>query len=145
MASPLPSNEPERGGLVRGLGLLEATTLIVGSVIGSGIFVAPSIMAGFVQTPGLLMGLWVIGGILTLFGALAYGEMAAALPHAGGQYVFLKEAFSPVWGFLYGWTFLLAINTGFIAAVAVAFAKYLGVFLPVIGEGTALFMVGTYK
>jgi len=136
MASPIPVDEPERGGLVRGLGLLEATTLIVGSVIGSGIFVAPSIMAGYVQTPGLLMGLWVTGGILTLFGALAYGEMAAALPRAGGQYVFLKEAFSPLWGFLYGWTFLLAINTGFIAAVGVAFAKYLGVFLPAIGEGT---------
>ncbi|HEU0108130.1 MAG TPA: amino acid permease, partial [Vicinamibacteria bacterium] len=129
MATPARSDAPDRGGLVRGLGLLEATTLIVGSVIGSGIFVAPSIMAGFVQTPGLLIGLWVVGGILTLFGALAYGEMAAALPRAGGQYVFLKEAFSPLWGFLYGWTFLLAINTGFIAAVAVAFAKYLGVFL----------------
>ena len=144
MATPLPSDEPERGGLVRGLGLLEATTLIVGSVIGSGIFVAPSIMAGYIQTPGLLMGLWVVGGILTLFGALAYGEMAAALPRAGGQYVFLKEAFSPLWGFLYGWTFLLAINTGFIAAVGVAFAKYLGVFLPAIGEGTVLFSVGRF-
>src|SRR6185436_4231938 len=144
MANPLPSDEPERGGLVRGLGLLEATTLIVGSVIGSGIFVAPSIMAGYVQTPGLLMGLWVTGGILTLFGALAYGEMAAALPRAGGQYVFLKEAFSPLWGFLYGWTFLLAINTGFIAAVGVAFAKYLGVFVPAIGEGTVLFSVVRY-
>ena len=144
MATPARSDAPDRGGLVRGLGLLEATTLIVGSVIGSGIFVAPSIMAGFVQTPGLLIGLWIVGGILTLFGALAYGEMAAALPRAGGQYVFLKEAFSPLWGFLYGWTFLLAINTGFIAAVAVAFAKYLGVFLPAIGEGTVLFSVGRY-
>ena len=137
-AEPVPS---DRGGLVRGLGLLDSTTLIVGSVIGSGIFVAPSIMAGFIQTPGLLLGLWVTGGILTLFGALAYGEMAAALPRAGGQYVFLKEAFSPLWGFLYGWTFLLAINTGFIAAVAVAFAKYLGVFVPAIGEGTVLLTV----
>ena len=113
----------------------------MGSVIGSGIFVAPSIMAGYIQTPGLLMGLWVVGGILTLFGALAYGEMAAALPRAGGQYVFLKEAFSPLWGFLYGWTLLLAINTGFIAAVGVAFAKYLGVFVPGIGEGTVLWSV----
>src|SRR4051812_22926430 len=144
MATPSPSPQVERGGLLRGLGLLDATTLIVGSVIGSGIFVAPSIMAGYVQTPGLMIGLWVLGGILTLFGALAYGEMAAALPRAGGQYVFLKEAFSPLWGFLYGWTFLLAINTGFIAAVAVAFAKYLGVFLPGIGEGAVLFTVGRY-
>jgi APA family basic amino acid/polyamine antiporter len=144
MATPTSPDASERTGLVRGLGLLEATTLIVGSVIGSGIFVAPSIMAGYIQTPGLLFGLWVVGGLLTLFGALAYGEMAAALPRAGGQYVFLKEAFSPLWGFLYGWTFLLAINTGFIAAVGVAFAKYLGVFLPAIGEGTVLFSVGRY-
>jgi APA family basic amino acid/polyamine antiporter len=145
MAAPVPIEPADRSGLVRGLGLLEATTLIVGSVIGSGIFVAPSIMAGYIQTPGLLLGLWVLGGLLTLFGALAYGEMAAALPRAGGQYVFLTEAFSPLWGFLYGWTFLLAINTGFIAAVSVAFAKYLGVFLPGIGEGTALFAVGGYS
>ena len=144
MATPISPDASERAGLVRGLGLLEATTLIVGSVIGSGIFVAPSIMAGYIQTPGLLFGLWVVGGLLTLFGALAYGEMAAALPRAGGQYVFLKEAFSPLWGFLYGWTFLLAINTGFIAAVGVAFAKYLGVFVPAIGEGTVLFSVGRY-
>jgi basic amino acid/polyamine antiporter, APA family len=144
MATPSVPAPSGRGGLVRGLGLLDSTTLIVGSVIGSGIFVAPSIMAGYVQTPGLLIGLWVLGGVLTLFGALAYGEMAAALPRAGGQYVFLKEAFSPLWGFLYGWTFLLAINTGFIAAVAVAFAKYLGVFLPAIGEGTVLFAIGRF-
>lgn len=131
-------------GLVRGLGLLEGTTLMVGSVIGSGIFVAPSIMAGYLQSPGLLLGLWILGGLLTLFGALAYGELAAAMPKAGGQYVFLSEIFGPLWGFLYGWTFLFAINTGFIAAVAVAFAKYLGVFLPAIGEGTVLFHLGSH-
>jgi basic amino acid/polyamine antiporter, APA family len=146
MAATAQSAVPtEERGLVRGLGLFGATTLIVGSVIGSGIFVAPSIMAGFVQTPGLLIGLWVLGGILTLFGALAYGEMAAALPRAGGQYVFLKEAFGPAIGFLYGWTLLIAINTGFIAAVAVAFAKYLGVFVPAVGEGTVLFSVGRFS
>src|SRR5258708_3432341 len=136
--------DPLRGGLVRGLGLLDATTLMVGSVIGSGIFFAPSIMAGYLQTPGLLLGLWVLGGILTLFGALSYGEMAAALPRAGGQYVFLSEAFTPLWGFLYGWTFLLAINTGFVAAVAVAFAKTLGFFLPEVGEARVLFQVGGF-
>jgi APA family basic amino acid/polyamine antiporter len=133
----LPHDSPPA--LVRGLGLFDATTLIVGSVIGSGIFVAPSIMAGIVQSPGLLLGLWLVGGVLTLFGALAYAELAAALPRAGGQYVFLAEAFGPLWGFLYGWTFLFAINTGFIAAVGVAFAKYLGVFVPGIGEAYALF------
>src|SRR5438874_11491293 len=103
-----PSAVPaQERGLVRGLGLFGATTLIVGSVIGSGIFVAPSIMAGYVQTPGLLLGLWVVGALLTLSRALAYGAMAAALPRAGGQYVVLKEASSPRCGFLYGWTFLL--------------------------------------
>jgi APA family basic amino acid/polyamine antiporter len=131
----------EAPALVRGLGLFDATTLLVGSVIGSGIFVAPSLMAGYIQTPGLLIGLWITGGLLTLFGALAYAEMAAAMPRAGGQYVFLNQAFGPLWGFLYGWTLLLAINTGFIAAVAVAFAKYLGVFVPSIGEGTVLWSV----
>jgi len=136
-AAAAPRESPPA--LIRGLGLLDATTLIVGSVIGSGIFVAPSIMAGYVQSPSLLLGLWLIGGVLTLFGALAYAELAAALPRAGGQYVFLAEAFGKVWGFLYGWTFLVAINTGFIAAVGVAFAKYLGVFVPGIGEAYTLF------
>ena len=143
-APPAAQTAPAEG-LVRGLGLLDATTLIVGSVIGSGIFVAPSIMAGYVQDPAMLLGLWVVGGILTLFGALAYGELAAAMPRAGGQYVFLSKAFSPLWGFLYGWTFLLAINTGFVAAVSVAFAKYLGVFLPGVSEEVALFALGRFR
>lgn len=138
----VPAAEPLRVELVRGLSLLDATLLIVGSVIGSGIFFAPSIMAGYLQSPGLLLGLWVIGGLLTLAGALSYAELAAALPRAGGQYVFLSEAFSPVFGFLYGWTFLLAINTGFVAAVAVAFAKTLGFFVPGIGEEHLLLSLG---
>lgn len=129
-------------GLLRGLGLFDATAIIVGSVIGSGIFFAPAIMAAYLQTPGLLLGLWVLGGVLTLFGALSYGEMAAALPRSGGQYVFLSEAFGPLWGFLYGWTFLLAINTGLVAAVAVAFGKTLGFFLPGVGEASVLFGSG---
>jgi len=127
--------------LVRGLSLLDATLLIVGSVIGSGIFFSPSIMAGWLQSPGLLLGLWIVGGLLTLAGALSYAELAAALPRAGGQYVFLSEAFSPVFGFLYGWTLLLAINTGFVAAVSVAFAKTLGFFWPAIGEQNVLLAV----
>ena len=99
-------------------------------------------MAGYVQSPAMLLGLWALGGVLSLFGAIAYAELAAAMPRAGGQYVFLGRAFGPLWGFLYGWTFLFAINTGFIAAVSVAFAKYVGVFLPAIGEGTILFSLG---
>jgi APA family basic amino acid/polyamine antiporter len=130
--------EPRPVPLVRGLSLLDATLLIVGSVIGSGIFFAPSIMAGYLQSPGLLLGLWVLGGLLTLAGALSYAELAAAMPRAGGQYVFLSEAFSPLFGFLYGWTLLFAINTGFVAAVAVAFAKALGFFVPGVGEEHAL-------
>jgi APA family basic amino acid/polyamine antiporter len=131
--------------LVRGLGLFDATLLIVGSVIGSGIFFAPSIMAGYLQSPGLMLGLWVLGGLLTLSGALSYAELAAAMPRAGGQYVFLSEAFRPIFGFLYGWTFLLAINTGFVAAVAVAFAKTIGFFAPGIGEEQLLFAVGGFR
>ena len=100
MAATDARADPRGPELVRGLGLLDATTLVLGSVIGSGIFFAPSIMAGYLQSPGLLLGLWVLGGFLTLAGALCYGELAAALPRAGGQYVFLSEAFSPVWGFL---------------------------------------------
>jgi APA family basic amino acid/polyamine antiporter len=139
MAQTRGAAEPRPVELVRGLGLLDATLLIVGSVIGSGIFFAPSIMAGYLQSPGLLLGLWVLGGLLTLAGALSYAELAAAMPRAGGQYVFLSEAFSPLFGFLYGWTLLLAINTGFVAAVAVAFAKTLGFFVPGVGEEHALF------
>jgi len=126
--------KPQPVELVRGLSLLDATLLIVGSVVGSGIFFAPSIMAGYLQSPGLLLGLWVLGGLLTLAGALSYAELAAAMPRAGGQYVFLSEAFSPLLGFLYGWTLLIAINTGFVAAVALAFAKALGFFVPGVGE-----------
>jgi APA family basic amino acid/polyamine antiporter len=123
------------------LGLFSASTIIIGSMIGSGIFVAPSIMAGYVQSPGILIGLWIFGGLFTLFGALSYGELAAMAPHAGGQYVFLRDAYGKFWGFLYGWTLFLVIQTGFNAAVSIAFGKYLGVFFPVLGEQTVLLTV----
>ncbi|MGE5184912.1 MAG: APC family permease [Acidobacteriota bacterium] len=112
--------------LERRLGVFSATTLIVGSMIGSGIFIAPSIMAGLVGTPGIYLALWLVGGGLTLLGALSYGELCAMMPHAGGQYVFLRQAFGPLVGFLYGWTVFLVIQTGFNAAVAIAFSKFLG-------------------
>src|SRR5947209_8684903 len=114
------------------LGWFDATALIVGSMIGSGIFIAPSIMAEWLQTPGLLLGLWLFGGLFTILGALACAELAAMTPHAGGQYVFLREAYGPLWGFLYGWTLFLVIQTGTIAAVAVAFARFLGVLAPAV-------------
>jgi basic amino acid/polyamine antiporter, APA family len=112
--------------LERRLGVFSATTIIVGSMIGSGIFIAPSIMAGFIASPGLWLGLWIVGGALTLLGALSYAELAAMFPSAGGQYVFLREAFGPRVAFLYGWTLFLVIQSGFNAAVAIGFAKFLG-------------------
>ncbi len=129
----------ERVEFVKGLGVLDATNIVIGSMIGSGIFIAPSIMAGYVQTPGIIVLLWLIGGILTLFGALSLGELASAFPKAGGQYIFLKEAYSPLWGFLYGWTLFFVIQSGFIAAVVIAFSKYLGVFFPILGEESKIF------
>jgi len=128
--------------LERRLGVFSATTLIVGSMIGSGIFIAPSIMASQVASPGLTLGLWVVGGILTLLGALSYAELAAMMPHAGGQYVFLREAFGRGTAFLYGWTLFLVIQTGFHAAVSIAFAKYLGLVGLPVGESDVLFALG---
>jgi APA family basic amino acid/polyamine antiporter len=117
-------------GLVQALGLVDATNLVIGSMIGSGVFIVAADIGRQVQSPGLLMATWFATAALTLVAALSYGELAAAMPRAGGQYVYLREAFGPLWGFLYGWTLFLVIQTGTIAAVAVAFAKYAGVFLP---------------
>ena len=117
-------------GLVKALGLVDATTLVMGSMIGSGVFIVAADISRQVQSPGLLMLTWFATAALTLVAALSYGELAAAMPHAGGQYVYLREAFGPLWGFLFGWTMFLVIQTGTIAAVAVAFAKYSGVFVP---------------
>ena len=117
-------------GLVKGLGLLDATTLVMGSMIGSGIFIVSADIARQVNSPGLLVVVWALAAALTITAALSYGELAAAMPKAGGQYVYLREAFGPLSGFLFGWTSFLVIQTGTIAAVAVAFAKFLGVFVP---------------
>src|SRR4028118_950060 len=102
-------------GLVKGLGLLDATTLVMGSMIGSGIFIVAADIARQVQSPGLLLTTWVVTAVLTIIAALSYGELAAAMPHAGGQYVYLREAFGPLWGFLYGWTLFMVIQTGTVA------------------------------
>jgi len=120
--------------LVRGLGLLDSTMLVAGSMIGSGIFIVSSIIARQVGSPGWLLVVWIVTGLLTLTAALSYGELAAMMPKAGGQYVYLREAFSPLWGFLYGWTLFLVIQTGTIAAVAVGFGRYMGVLLPWVSE-----------
>jgi basic amino acid/polyamine antiporter, APA family len=118
----------------RGLGLYDATMVVVGSMIGSGIFIVSADMARQLGSPGWLLVAWVVTGVLTITAALSYGELAAMMPRAGGQYVYLREAFSPMWGFLYGWTLFLVIQTGTIAAVAVAFARFLGVLWPAISE-----------
>ncbi len=108
--------------------------IVTGSMIGSGIFIVSADMARSVGSPGWLLVSWLITGILTLAAALSYGELAAMMPKAGGQYIYLREAFSPMWGFLYGWTLFGVIQTGTIAAVGVAFARYLGVLWPAISE-----------
>ena len=118
----------------RGLGLYDSTMVVIGSMIGSGIFIVSADMARTLGSPGWLLAAWVVTGLLTLVGALSYGELAAMMPRAGGQYVYLREAFSPLWGFLYGWTLFLVIQTGTIAAVAVGFARYCGALVPWIAE-----------
>ena len=123
---------------VRGLGLLDSTMLVAGSMIGSGIFIVSAIIARQVGSPGWLLVVWIVTGLLTLMAALSYGELAAMMPKAGGQYVYLREAYSPLWGFLYGWTLFLVIQTGTIAAVAVGFARYSGVLIPWFSESNYL-------
>src|SRR5438046_5000101 len=118
----------------RGLGLYDSTMVVVGSMIGSGIFIVSADMARTIGSPGWLLGAWVLTGILTVVGALSYGELAAMMPRAGGQYVYLRESFSPVWGFLYGWTLFLWIQTGTIPAVSVGFARYFGALVPWIAD-----------
>src|SRR5437762_3680322 len=122
----------------RGLGLFDATMVVVGSMIGSGIFIVSAGMARQLGSPGWLLAAWLITGILTVTAALSYGELAAMMPRAGGQYVYLREAFNPLCGFLYGWTLFLVIQTGTIAAVGVAFAKFLGALWPAVGESNYL-------
>jgi basic amino acid/polyamine antiporter, APA family len=120
--------------LVKGLGLTSATMLVIGSMIGSGIFIVSAEIGREVDSPALLIGAWAVTGFMTIVAALSYGELAAMMPRAGGQYVYLREALGPLWGFLYGWTLFLVIQTGTIAAVGVAFGKFLGVFFPSISS-----------
>jgi basic amino acid/polyamine antiporter, APA family len=121
------------GGLEQRLGLFDATMLVAGSMIGSGIFIVSAEIARDTGGSGWLLLVWALAGVMTIIGALSYGELAAMMPHAGGQYVYLREAYGPLWGFLYGWTSFLVIQAGTIAAVAVAFSKFLGVLVPKLG------------
>jgi APA family basic amino acid/polyamine antiporter len=123
---------------VRGLGLADATFLVIGSMIGSGIFLVSAESARLVGAPGLLLLAWGLAGVMTITGALCCAELAAMLPHAGGQYVFLREAYGPATGFTFGWSMLLVIQTGTIAAVAVAFANFTGLLVPSVTATTWL-------
>jgi basic amino acid/polyamine antiporter, APA family len=124
-----------------GLGLLDSTMIVIGSMIGSGIFIVSADIARTVGSPGMLLLVWLITGLITVTGALSYGELAGMMPHAGGQYVYLREAYNPLVGFLYGWTSFLVIQTGTIAAVAVAFARFTAVLVPGFSEHNILFEV----
>jgi len=129
----------------KSLGLFDSTSLVMGSVIGSGIFIVSSDMARTLGSPGWLMVAWVITALMTVIAALSYGELAAMMPQAGGQYVYLREAYNPLAGFLYGWTLFTVIQTGTIAAVAMAFAKFLGVLFPWFSESNIWLEVGFIK
>src|SRR5436305_1880182 len=128
--------------LVKGLGLTSATTLVMGSMIGSGIFIVSAEISREVNSPALLLGAWLVTGFMTIVGALSYGELAAMMPRAGGQYVYLRESLGPLWGFLYGWTLFLVIQTGTIAAVGVAFGKFLGHFFPAVAADNWIWHIG---
>jgi len=131
--APQPT-DPQPREFARGLTLFDSVMVVVGAMIGSGIFIVPAEMARHIGSAGWLLVAWGVAGALTIAGALCYGELSAMMPHAGGMYVYLREAYSPLWGFLYGWTLFSVIETGTIAAVAVAFARFTGVFWPLISE-----------
>ena len=134
-ASPRQTAKAEHG-FVRAIGLFDGTMIVVGSMIGSGIFIVAAEISRVTGSAGGLLLTWILTGLLTIAAALSYGELAALFPHAGGQYVYLREAYSPLWGFLYGWTLFLVIQTGTIAAVSIGFARYLGVLFPAISPQT---------
>lgn len=129
----------------RRLNLFDSTAIVIGSMVGSGIFIVSSDIARKVGSPGWLMMVWIIAGFMTIFAALSYGELAGMFPKAGGQYVYLREAYNPLTGFLYGWTLFMVIQTGTIAAVAMAFAKFMGVLVPWVSENIIWFKRGFFE
>ncbi len=135
----------EASGFKKSLGFVDSTALVAGSMIGSGIFIVSADIARNVGAPGWMLIVWVITGLMTIFAALSYGELASMMPRAGGQYVYIREAFNPQAGSLYGWTFFTVIQTGTIAAVAMAFAKFAGVLVPWFSEGNVLLNLGFLK
>jgi APA family basic amino acid/polyamine antiporter len=130
-----PSTTPvSDAGFVRGLNLFDSTMVVIGVMIGSGIFIVSADMSRLIGSPGWMLMAWVLTGVLTITAALSYGELAAMMPHAGGMYLYLREAYSPLWGFLYGWTLFAVIQAGTIAAVAVAFARFFSILCPWVSE-----------
>jgi APA family basic amino acid/polyamine antiporter len=129
----------------RSLGFWDATMLVAGSMIGSGIFIVSADMSRMVGSTGWLLFLWILSGVITVMAALSYGELAGMMPKAGGQFVYIERAWGKVTSFLYGWTVFTVIQTGVIAAVAVAFAKYSGVFFPAISVDNILLDIGFVK
>src|ERR1017187_6498218 len=143
MGEPQVKDNAQPSDLIKGLGLFDSTTLVMGSMIGSGVFIVAADVSRQVQSPGLFFLTWMISGLMTVIAAISYGELAGMMPNAGGQYVYLREAFGPLYGFLYGWTLFLVIQTGTVAAVAVAFGKFFGVFVPWVSAKTILLNLGT--
>jgi APA family basic amino acid/polyamine antiporter len=129
----------------KSLNLFDTTLLVAGSMIGSGIFIVSADIARVIGAAGWLLVVWILSGVITLFAALSYGELAGMMPQAGGQFVYIKKAFGDLVAFVYGWTVFLVIQTGVIAAVAVAFAKFTGVFIPFFEEGNVLFQIANLK
>jgi APA family basic amino acid/polyamine antiporter len=133
-SASLTDRTPKTTGFIRELGMFDSVMIVIGTMIGSGIFIVPADMSRTVGSSGWLLIAWAVTGVLTISAAISYGELASMIPEAGGMYVYLREAFSPIWGFLYGWTLFTVIQTGTIAAVAVAFARYSGLLFPAISE-----------
>ena len=131
------------GSFHRSLNLFDSTAIVMGSMIGSGIFIVSADIARHTGAPGWLLLVWAITGMMTVFASLSYGELAGMMPRAGGTYVYLREAYSPLFGFLYGWTLFLVVQCGTIAAVSMAFAKYLGVLFPWISDDNIFFELGS--
>ena len=138
-------NQKEEGTFKRELGLFDGTMLVVGSMIGSGIFIVSADIARQVGSAGWLILIWVITAIITMIAAVSYGELSAMFPKAGGQYVYLKEAYNKLIAFLYGWSFFAVIQTGTIAAVGVAFSKFTAYLIPAVSEKNILFEMGSFK
>ena len=138
----MPDSDVPEPRFLRRLGLLDTSFLVIGAVVGSGIFMTPGILAANLRSPGLLLSVWLVGGLVTLCGALAFAELGTMYPQAGGQYIYLREAYGPGAAFLFGWAFFGFIMCGGLAALAVAFAEFLGSFVPGLSTGHVLFKAG---